>query len=74
MTAPYYLHLFCLSTEDSSLSSVLQSCMSQVSSEKPQFRAISTCCVPSESYLVLFYCFFQLLGIKDSEGQYSIHG
>lgn len=49
MTAPYYLHLF-LSTEDSSLSSVLQSCHSQ-------FRTISTCHVPSESYLVLFYSF-----------------
>lgn len=74
MTAPYYLHLFCVSVLKIPAWHLYSSHVT-ASSGKLQFRVISTCYVPSVILvLVLFFSFFRLLGIKDSEGQYSVHG
>lgn len=74
MTAPYYLHLFYVSVLKIPACHLYSSHVTASSGEL-QFRIISTCYVPSVILSrVLFFSFFHLLGIKDSEGQYADHG
>lgn len=64
----------CLSTEDSSLSFVLESCHSQFSEAAVQSNFNLLCAFRVILSLFFLLLFFKLLSIKVSEGQYSIHG